>query len=110
MTISPVSSFRQRPATRLGQWAAGLLILFLVLWIINSALVMRFGQDPASEGWTSTYLPYYGIFMLLCGLASGVVGLIAVIRKRERSWMVLLAILPGALMVFFLLGEFLIPH
>ena len=52
----------------------------------------------------------YGIFMMLCGLAPGVIGLIAVFRRHERSWMVWLTILPGAFVVFFLLGEFLVPH
>jgi hypothetical protein len=30
-------------------------------------------------------LHFHGNFMLLCGLASGIVGLIAVKRKHERS-------------------------
>jgi hypothetical protein len=48
--------------------------------------------------------------MLLCGLAAGILGLIAVIRKNERSWLVWLTLLPGLLVLFLLLGEFLFPH
>jgi hypothetical protein len=48
--------------------------------------------------------------MMLCGLAAGIVGLIAVIQKRERSWLVWLTIPPGAFVLFFALGEFLVPH
>jgi len=55
-------------------------------------------------------LPFYGIVMLLCGLAAGLVGAIAIIRQHERSWLVWLTVLAGALVVVFLLGEFLIPH
>jgi hypothetical protein len=55
-------------------------------------------------------LPFYGIFMMLCGLAAGVLGLIAVIRKHEHSWRVWLTILPGAFVLLFVLGEFLAPH
>lgn len=55
-------------------------------------------------------LPFYGIGMLACGLAAGVVGFIAVIRRHERSWLVWLTMLPGAFVIFFVLGEFLVPH
>jgi hypothetical protein len=48
--------------------------------------------------------------MLLCGLASGLIGWIAVIGNHERSWLVLLTLLPGLWVVFMLVGEFLFPH
>lgn len=38
--------------------------------------------------WRHITLPFYGIFMLLCGLGAGVVGLMAMIRNHERSWLV----------------------
>lgn len=60
--------------------------------------------------WQQYLLPFYGIFMLLCALAGGICGLIALIRQHERSWLVWLTILPGAFIVVFLLGEFLVPH
>ena len=44
-------------------------------------------------------------------LGTGVTGLLAVTLRsqRERSWLVWLMLLPGALILFLLLGEFLIP-
>jgi hypothetical protein len=48
--------------------------------------------------------------MILCGFAAAVIGLVALIKNRERSWMVWLAVLPGAFPNLFLLGEFLVPH
>lgn len=107
MTTHSSSGFLQRPATRLGWWAVGLMVAYFVLSIVNSAVFMRLqGNAP----WQQTVLPFYGIFMLLCGLAAGVVGLVAILRKHERSWLVWLTILPGAFVLFFLLGEFLVPH
>jgi hypothetical protein len=41
---------------------------------------------------------------------AGIVGLIAVIRRHERSWLVWLAMLPGLMVVALVLGEFLVPH
>jgi len=104
------SSFGKRPTTPLGWWSLRLAALFVVLFIISSVVFMPLGQNPANEAWMHRYLPYYSIFTILCGLASGVVGLSAVIRQHERSWLVWLAILPGLFVLFLLLGELLVPH
>jgi hypothetical protein len=98
--------FFGNPSTRLGWWAVGLGALFLLLWLINSFVFMPSSDDAP---WRQVLLPFYGIFMILCGLGTGVLSLIAVIR-RERSWLVWLTLLPGLLMLFLLLGEFLVPH
>ena len=60
--------------------------------------------------WRQVVLPFYGIAMLACGLAAGIVGLIAIIRRREHSWLVWFTILPGLMVLAFVLGEFLVPH
>jgi hypothetical protein len=107
MSAQASSTFWQRPGTKLGWWATGLLAVFLVMSIFNSAVLM---QISAPAWMNQSLLPAYGILMILCGLASGVTALIALIRKHERSWLVWLALLPGAMIVFLLLGEFLVPH
>ena len=104
------SSFWRRPGTRLGWWAVRLAAAFVAMFIINSVVFMPASQYPSNDWWMQTLLPFYGIFMLLCGLSAGVVGLIAVIRKHERSCLVWLTILPLAFVLFLLLGEFLVPH
>ena len=101
------SPFLQRPGTRPGWWALGLAIAFEVMNLINSFVFMRL---PENVPWRLTVLPFYGIFMMLCGLAAGVVGMIAILRSHERSWLVWLAILTGAFALLFVLGEFLMPH
>jgi len=101
------SHFLESPHTKLGRWAVGLGIAFLVMFIINQAL---FGRPSFNPSWGPTLLPFYGITMLLCGLASGGTSLTAIVRQHERSWILWIMILPGVMMLFFLLGEFLIPH
>jgi hypothetical protein len=95
------------PDTRLGWWSFGLAIVYLILMIINSAVFMRLTEDVP---WRTTLLPFYGILILLCGFVAGVVGLTAVTRQHERSWLVWLSILIGLNTLIFVLGEFLIPH
>jgi succinate dehydrogenase hydrophobic anchor subunit len=89
-------SLWRRPSKRLGWWSVGLAAVFLVMFIINSLVFMLAGQNTSNDWWRQSLLPFYGIFMLLCGLASVVIGLAAVITKHERSWLVWLIILPGA--------------
>ena len=101
---SPLSD---KPHTRLGWWAIWLAAVFVVMFLINSFVFMPTSSDAP---WRHVVLPFYGIAMLLCGLASGIIGWIAVIRNHERSWLVLLTLLPGLWIVFMLVGEFLFPH
>jgi hypothetical protein len=110
MTIQLGSPFRQRPATRLGWLAFGLTAVFAVMFIINSIVFMPAFSTNTTESWHQVLLPFYGILMMLCGLAGGLLGLYTLIRKRDRSWLVWLTILPGAFVIIFLLGEFLVPH
>ncbi len=100
----------QRPVTSLGWWAVGLGAAFLVMFLINSFVFMPLGQAVSAPAWSQTLLPFYGILMVLCGLATGVVGILAIVLKHERSWLVWLTILPEAFVLFLLLGEFLVPH
>jgi hypothetical protein len=86
------------------------MVAYVVMSLINSFVFMPLGQDASNEGWMHAYLPFFSILMLLCGLTSGILGLIAVIHKRERSWMIWVTLLPFAFVLFMLLGEFLVPH
>ncbi|MBL7007058.1 MAG: hypothetical protein ISR78_08265 [Spirochaetia bacterium] len=69
-----------------------------------------FMRLPENVSWRTTILPFYGVFMILCGLSAGIIGTLAIVRKHEHSWLVWLAVLPGLFGLIFLLGEFLVPH
>ncbi len=101
--------FFSKPSTRLGWWSVGLASVFVVFMILNAAVFM---QMPAStDRFSQTVMPLVGIGMIVCALAAGVTGVIAVARQHERSWLVwLLPILVGLYIVFMLVGEFLFPH
>jgi hypothetical protein len=91
-----------QPSTRLGWWSVGLASAFVVLFIINASVLL---PAPGVVAWREASV---GIVLLVCGLGGGAVALIALIRRRERSWVVWLALLPG-LFVLFMIGEFLVP-
>ena len=84
--------FWARPATRLGWWAFGFATASFVLSFL----------------WL--FLPGGAGASFLCGLAGGIIALIAITRQHERSWLVFLSILPMSNVFVFILGEFLFPH
>lgn len=84
--------FLRVPQTRLGWWAVGFAaagILLVFAWSI---------------------LPGGAWLGFLCELAGGILALIAIVRNRERSWLVWLSILPMINVFVFVLAEFLFPH
>ncbi len=107
MTDQPGSSFLKLPSTKSGWWAVGLAVTYAGMGIINTFVFMRLPEDAP---WRQTILPYYGLLMVACGLSAGVAALIAVIRNRERSWLVWLTIIQWVFTLTLLFGEFLIAH
>lgn len=91
-----VSQIFSRPSSRLG-WAAVAAMAGSIGLVVLLNLTAEQGSDDLSG-------PQRVIFagLVLCLFASGVLGLIAVWRRRERSWVVLL---PAALICAVLVWE-----
>jgi hypothetical protein len=53
---------------------------------------------------------FSGFLTMLLGLAASVITLLALIWKRERSWLVWLMFLPGLFAIAFSVAEILYPH
>jgi hypothetical protein len=100
------------PKIRLGRWSVGLAAVSVVLLIFGygvfEVLMVRVLGGYQQTQWEGVVITFYGITMLLCGLAGGVLSLIALIRRHECSALVWLAMLPG-LFVVFMLAEFVVP-
>ena len=91
-----------RPSTRLGWWSVALAAIFLALFL---ALLSVEALEYVPQ--TTVLLPLYAIATLLIGIAAGVAGLLAVVRRHERSWLVWLTILVGILALAIILLELL---
>lgn len=100
------------PTSRLGRISMWLAVAFIGMFAINSFVFMPLSgvTNATVTMFRTTVLPFYGVGMMLCGLVAGVVGLVSIIKDDERSWVVWLTILPMAFVIFFVLGEFLVPH
>lgn len=110
MKEKPASTFGQHPTSRTGWQAVGLTAAFSLMFIVNSSVFMRLSQDAQDGWWVQALLPIYGILMVLVGLGAGIVGLIAILKKGERSWLIWVTLLPAVFILFMLLGELLGPH
>jgi ABC-type Na+ efflux pump permease subunit len=75
------------PTTSLGWWAIGLAAAFFPLVF------------------AATVVPRGAALGFVCGLATGVAALTAIVRDRERAVTVIAAVLPLAIAVAFVLAE-----
>lgn len=89
-----------RPRSRSGRAALGLAALFAAMCVVNQIAIAR--------GWSLPWV--WAVALLLCGLGSGALAVRAWRRDGDRSAALWLALLPAALVLFFLIGEALGPH
>jgi len=79
------------------------------------ALLPRLGAfaavDVTDRGWAARLaLGLAGATAVAPAISAGVIAVIAVVRRRERSILLLAPLLFEAFWVMFVLGEFLSPH
>lgn len=97
---------RMLPTTRMGRTACWMGLAFVAWYVANGALV------GASQSVTLPRLPLilWGWAGLALGAATGVVGLVAIVRRRERGLLAYATLLPLLLVAALLVGELLVPH
>jgi hypothetical protein len=106
MKIDSVQS-NWKPSSRLGWWAVWLMAAFLVLFLINMTVFAPYFDSVTP--FRQAFLPFYWAFMLSCGLGSGVVGLVAMMWRRERAWLVWLALLTGVFAALIVILVLFVP-
>lgn len=95
---------RRRPTSRLGRRAvtlASLCVAGIALLLIAFAMNLVEPAQSYTDSWPQLV---WGIGIWGCGIGAVATGVRAIIQRRERSWMVLLAtavgLLPLALLVW----------
>jgi len=89
-----------------------LAVAFIAMFALNMVAVGVFGTttNETLNAFSRNVMPFYGIAMLLVGVSAGAVGLASIVKNHERSWVVWATLVPLAFVVFFLIGEFAVPH
>ena len=104
------------PKTTLGKWSLGLAAAMPVLFFIGMSFTNLLYKSVPAGGTILNDIavrPALALTMLagmVSGISAFVTGLIAIIRQKEHALLVFGATLIGALLIIFLLGEFLSPH
>ena len=103
-------------AARLSTWLLGLIATMLTLLFVGASFTNSLYKSvPAG----STILediagrPALALTMLVgmvAGISTFIVGLIAMIKQKERALLVYVATSIGMLLILFLIGEVLFPH
>jgi hypothetical protein len=92
------------PTTARGRLALVLLLLGALPVMLPGALQALF---PAPGPWAMALV----LAGFLCEVAAAATALVAVLRQRERSLLVIVPpLLAGAFVIYFVLGELVLPH
>lgn len=104
------------PKSNLGKWSLGLIIAMPLLLLIGSSFTNTLYESvPSGETILADIgnRPALAITMLIgftAGISAFIVGLTAIINRKERNILVYAASVLGAAMILFLIAEFLFPH
>jgi len=97
------------PKTPLGKWSTGLVVAFVVLLVVFLLLVAS-GQRGGETFFSNLVLTIPMLLAETSGVLAFLIGLISVIKNKERSILVFLAMLIGFFISIFWLGEVIFPH
>ncbi|MEN6462614.1 MAG: hypothetical protein ABFC94_14760 [Syntrophomonas sp.] len=85
--------------TKAGKWSAILTLLFIVLMSLKlSALAMLIR------------LPLPTPLIAVIGVAGFVMGVISIVKNKDRAFLTLLSIPVGLLIIFWTVAEIAVPH
>ena len=113
MTKQP---WRITPKTILGRWSVGLIVAMPILFVIGSSFTNSLYKSvPAGETILADIVARPALALtMLAGMAAGIsafiIGLLAIVRQKEKALLVYVSTVIGALLMLFLIGEIVFPH
>lgn len=111
-----IQSLKILPITSLGKWSVGLIVVMPILFITGTSFANSLYQSVPAGGTILADIaarPALALTMLAgmaAGLSAFITGLLAIIRRKDRTLLVFVSSIIGALFVLFLAGEILFPH
>lgn len=87
------------PKSKQGKWAAILTLVFIVLMSLKISALAIYIR-----------LPFPSLFLAIIGVAGFVLGIVSIVRNKERALLTLLSIPVGLLIIFWVAAELAFPH
>jgi len=97
------------PKSRPGKWSTRLIIAFIVFYGVFWLFVAS-GQRGGATFFSNLLLAVPVVIAAISGISAFFMGIIGVIKSRERAIPVYLAILIGFIVLLFVAGEIIFPH
>ena len=97
------------PRTYLGKWSIWLIVAFIALFIVFQILVAS-GQRGGATFFSKLLLSVPILIAAIADISSFFTGIIGIIKSKERSALAFIATIIGFLVLFFVVGELLVPH
>ena len=104
------------PRTNLGKWSVGLVPAMVLLYFLGFSLTNTLYDGVPAGGTIFADIlnrPALALSMLAgfgAGISAFIVGLIGIIKRKERSALVFISTVIGAAVILFLFAEFTFPH
>ena len=98
-----------KPKTNLGKWSAWLIVAFAVS-MASFGILLASGQRGGDTFFSN---PIIGIPILIAaasGIAAFITGLISIVRRKERSISVYVAVAFGLIVLIVALAQIISPH
>lgn len=87
-----------KPQTKLGKWSVWLNSFFLITITVSIILVNVLGILSYDDRWWDMTVP----ITFLASIAALILGIIAIIKNKERSVFVCLSVIVGLLVILFI--------
>ena len=111
-----IQSLKFLPITPLGKWSVGFIVAMPILFFIGTSFANSLYQSvPAGDTILADIAARPALALsMLAGMAAGIsafiTGVLAIVRRKDRTLLVFISSIIGALLVLFLAGEILSPH
>jgi len=97
------------PKTSLGIWSVGLINSFFIILVIFF-LLLKSGEEGGDGFFENLTLAIPLLLAGASGIASFFVGLVSIVKSKERATTVFLSILIGLFILIFTIAEVFVPH
>ncbi|MDP3970567.1 MAG: hypothetical protein Q8P90_02605 [bacterium] len=97
------------PQKKLAKISVGLIVAFFVfLWIFY--MFVASGMTGGDTFFSNPQLTIPILAAAISGSLSAIVGIVSIIKEKDRSILVFLSVLFGLFVIFFIQGEIFSPH
>lgn len=113
MTKQP---WRITPNTTLGKWSVRLIVAMPILFFIGSLFtnslykLVPAGRTILADIAARPALALTMLAGMVAGISAFIVGLLTIIRQKEKAILVYVSTVIGAFLILFLIGEIIFPH